>query len=200
MRPPGGGAGVGRPLEASSAELLLHPSLSEMLEVVKNFETVRKRWLHAEVELKTYKELLVKSDVAKAALEVQLKHARNQLDVEMKKRYKMEGDYQYLVSRRWLSVASGSPGALTSAPASQQRQMQLMCDILVQDSRSSAYLNDEQKSLLAAFDQRGANGSTQRSGKRYTPARARPGPDAPPALQPLDSAFSPLLRQVVCDR
>lgn len=71
---------------------------SEMVEVVKNFETVRKRWLHAELELKKYKELLVKSDVAKAALEVKLKHARNQLDVEMKKRYKIEGDYQYLVS------------------------------------------------------------------------------------------------------
>lgn len=65
--------------------------------MVKNFEAVRKRWLHAELELKKYKELLVKSDVAKAALEVKLKHARNQLDVEMKKRYKIEGDYQYLV-------------------------------------------------------------------------------------------------------
>lgn len=54
--------------------------------------------MHAELELKKYKELLVKSDVAKAALEVKLKHARNQLDVEMKKRYKIEGDYQYLVS------------------------------------------------------------------------------------------------------
>lgn len=64
---------------------------------MKNFEEVRKKWLHAELELKKYKELLVKSDVAKAALEVKLKHARNQLDVEMKKRYKVEADYQYLV-------------------------------------------------------------------------------------------------------
>uniref|UniRef100_H3CDT8 Si:ch1073-416j23.1 n=1 Tax=Tetraodon nigroviridis TaxID=99883 RepID=H3CDT8_TETNG len=108
-------------------------------------EEVRKQWLHSEVELKKYKELLVKSDVAKAALEVKLKHARNQLDVEMKKRYKMEGDYQYL-----------------------QRQMQLMCDILVHDSKSSAALNEEQKSLLAAFEQRGANVSTQRSSKRLS--------------------------------
>jgi Rac GTPase-activating protein 1 len=50
--------------------------------------------------MKKYKELLVKSDVAKAALEVKLKHARNQVDVEIKKRYKIEADYQYLVS--WL--------------------------------------------------------------------------------------------------
>ncbi|XP_049916317.1 rac GTPase-activating protein 1 [Epinephelus moara] len=115
----------------------------EIVDVLKNFETVRKRWLHAELELKKYKELLVKSDVAKAALEVKLKHARNQLDVEMKKRYKVEGDYQYL-----------------------QRQMQLMCDILVHDSKSSACLNDEQKSLLATFEQKGTNMTLHRSSKR----------------------------------
>lgn len=76
---------------------------------MKNFEDVRKKWLHAELELKKYKELLVKSDVAKAALEVKLKHARNQLDVEMKKRYKVEADYQYLV-RQDLKVRGGNHG------------------------------------------------------------------------------------------
>ncbi|XP_077482911.1 rac GTPase-activating protein 1 [Stigmatopora argus] len=117
----------------------------EFIEVARNFESVRKLWLHAEMELKKYKELLVKSDVAKAALEVKLKHARNQLDVEMRKRYKVEGDYQYL-----------------------QRQMQLMCDILVHDSKSSACLNAEQKSLLATFEHRGANKTLRRGGKRLS--------------------------------
>uniref|UniRef100_UPI0037E7D5C4 rac GTPase-activating protein 1 n=1 Tax=Semicossyphus pulcher TaxID=241346 RepID=UPI0037E7D5C4 len=117
----------------------------EVVKVVKNLEAVRKRWLHAELELKKYKELLVKSDVAKAALEVKLKHARNQLDVEMKKRYKIEGDYQYL-----------------------QRQMQLMCDILVHDSKSSAALNDEQKSLLATFEHKGGSMTLHRSSKRLS--------------------------------
>ncbi|XP_040885333.1 rac GTPase-activating protein 1 [Toxotes jaculatrix] len=114
----------------------------EFVEVVRNFEAVRKRWMQAELELKKYKELLVKSDVAKAALEVKLKHARNQLDVEMKKRYKLEADYQYL-----------------------QRQMQLMCDILVHDSKSSACLNEEQKSLLATFEHKGGNVTLHRSSK-----------------------------------
>lgn len=68
------------------------------VEVVKSFEATRKKCVHTELELKKYKELLVKSDVAKAALEVKLKHARNQVDVEIKKRYKVEADYQYLVS------------------------------------------------------------------------------------------------------
>ncbi|XP_038592285.1 rac GTPase-activating protein 1-like isoform X2 [Micropterus salmoides] len=116
-----------------------------LAEVAKTCEAMRKQWLHAELEMKKYKELLVKSDVAKAALEVKLKHARNQLDVEMKKRYKVEGDYQYL-----------------------QRQMQLMCDILVHDSKSSACLNDEQKSLLATFEHKGANMTLHKSSRRLS--------------------------------
>ncbi|XP_025765547.1 rac GTPase-activating protein 1 isoform X3 [Oreochromis niloticus] len=153
----------------------------ELIELVKNFEEVRKKWLHAELELKKYKELLVKSDVAKAALEVKLKHARNQLDVEMKKRYKVEADYQYLV-RQDLEVGGGNHGWLTglfimscsacvgssqtSVLCFQQRQMQLMCDILVHDTKSSACLNDEQKSLLATFEHKGGNMTLQRSTRR----------------------------------
>ena len=46
--------------------------------------------------------------------------------------------------------------------------MQLMCDILVHDGKSSACLNDEQKSLLATFDHKGkgSNVTLLRSGKR----------------------------------
>lgn len=79
--------------------MLPYLHLQEFIEVVKNFEAVRKKWLHAEMELKKHKELLLKSDVARSALEVKLKHTRNQLDVEIKKRYKAEADYQCLVSK-----------------------------------------------------------------------------------------------------
>lgn len=48
----------------------------------------------------------------------------------------------------------------------QQRQMQLMCDILVHDTKTSACLNDEQKSLLATFEHKGANVTMHRSSKR----------------------------------
>ncbi|XP_041830635.1 rac GTPase-activating protein 1-like isoform X2 [Melanotaenia boesemani] len=68
----------------------------EMMKVVQNLEEVRNKWLQTKLELKKFKELLVKSDVAKAALEVKLKHTRNQLDVEMKRRLKVEADYHYL--------------------------------------------------------------------------------------------------------
>ncbi|XP_017540701.2 rac GTPase-activating protein 1 isoform X2 [Pygocentrus nattereri] len=121
------------------------PVLRELfIEVMRHFETVRKKWLHAELELKKYKELLVKSDVSRAALEVKLKHARNQVDVEIKKRYKAEADYQYL-----------------------ERQMLLMSDILVHDNKSGACLNDEQRSMLANFNHRGAN-IGQRKSKRLS--------------------------------
>ncbi|KAL7865215.1 hypothetical protein SRHO_G00104620 [Serrasalmus rhombeus] len=122
----------------------INSELELFIEVMRHFETVRKKWLHAELDLKKYKELLVKSDVSRAALEVKLKHARNQVDVEIKKRYKAEADYQYL-----------------------ERQMLLMSDILVHDSKSGACLNDEQRSMLANFNHRGAN-IGQRKSKRLS--------------------------------
>ncbi|XP_022527355.2 rac GTPase-activating protein 1 [Astyanax mexicanus] len=111
---------------------------------LRHYEEVRKKWLYSEQELKKYKELLVKSEVSRTALEVQLKHARNQVDVEIKRRYKAEADYLYL-----------------------ERQMLLVSDILVHDSKSSACLNDEQKSMLANFNHRGAN-ITQRRTRRLS--------------------------------
>ncbi|XP_055360435.1 rac GTPase-activating protein 1 isoform X2 [Betta splendens] len=63
----------------------------------------------------------------------------------MRKRYKMEADYHYL-----------------------ERQMQLMCDILIHDSKSSSCLNDEQKTLLAAFDHKGANATLHKSSRRLS--------------------------------
>lgn len=117
----------------------------EFLEVVKSFEAMRRRCCAAESELKKYKEMLVKSDVAKAALDVQLKHVRNQLDLEMQKRLRVERDFQYL-----------------------QRQMQLMCDILVHDSKSSSCLNEEQKSLLATIEHKTQNSTVHRTSKRLS--------------------------------
>ncbi|KAK1876330.1 Rac GTPase-activating protein 1 [Dissostichus eleginoides] len=75
--------------------------------------------------------------------EVQLKHSRNQLDLELRKRCRIERDYHYL-----------------------QRQMQLMCDILVQDSKTSAGLNAEQKSLLATFEHKAGNATLHRTTRR----------------------------------
>lgn len=44
--------------------------------------------------------------------------------------------------------------------------MQLICDVLVHDSKSSACLNDEQRSMLTSFSHKGAS-VPQHRGKRY---------------------------------
>lgn len=81
--------------------------------MARNFEVTRMKWLHAEMELKKCRELLLKSDVVRSALEVQLKHARNQVDVEIKKRHKAEADYQYLVIYTQLSIGSTTLNIVT---------------------------------------------------------------------------------------
>ena len=48
----------------------------------------------------------------------------------------------------------------------QERQIKLICDILVNDSKSSACLNDEQRSMLANFNHKGLD-VPQQKGKRY---------------------------------
>ncbi|MGH0139912.1 UNVERIFIED_CONTAM: hypothetical protein FKN15_004108 [Acipenser sinensis] len=55
-------------------------------------------------------------DLDKSALEVKLKHAQNQIDVEMKKRHRAETDFQHL-----------------------EQQMQLICDVLMHDGQSYTY-------------------------------------------------------------
>lgn len=44
--------------------------------------------------------------------------------------------------------------------------MQLICDVLVHDSKSNACLNDEQRSMLTSFSHKGAS-VPQHRGKRY---------------------------------
>lgn len=62
-----------------------------------NFEECRKKWLMSGEELVSCKELLTKAETEKGALEVKLKHARNQVDVEIRRRQKAEAVYEKLV-------------------------------------------------------------------------------------------------------
>lgn len=63
-----------------------------------NFEECRKKWLKAGEELVSCKEMLAKAETERGALEVKLKHARNQVDVEIRRRQKAEAVYEKLVS------------------------------------------------------------------------------------------------------
>lgn len=71
--------------------------LSEFIQMALNFEDSRRKWLRLEQDLISCKEVLTKSETEKGALEVKLKHARNQVDVEIRRRQKAEADCAKLV-------------------------------------------------------------------------------------------------------
>ncbi|NWI11044.1 RGAP1 protein, partial [Crypturellus soui] len=98
----------------------------QFAQLARNFEEFRKKSQITEHELAKYKDLLMKTETERNALEVKLKHARNQVDVEIKRRQKAEVDCEKL-----------------------ERQMQLIRDLLMCDVTGSIQLSEEQKSALA---------------------------------------------------
>ncbi|XP_061641543.1 rac GTPase-activating protein 1-like isoform X1 [Phyllopteryx taeniolatus] len=98
----------------------------QFLEMAINFEDCRKKWLQSGEQLLSCKEMLAKAETERGALEVKLKHARNQVDVEIRRRQKAEAVYEKL-----------------------DRQLQLIRDMLIAESSSSIHLSEEQRSALA---------------------------------------------------
>uniref|UniRef100_A0A8C0FR41 Rac GTPase-activating protein 1 n=1 Tax=Bubo bubo TaxID=30461 RepID=A0A8C0FR41_BUBBB len=96
------------------------------IQLAKNFEEYRRKWQKTEHELGRYKDLLMKTEAERSALDVKLKHARNQVDVEIKRRQKAETDCEKL-----------------------ERQIQLIRELLMCDASGSIQLSEEQKSALA---------------------------------------------------
>ncbi|XP_007554283.1 rac GTPase-activating protein 1-like [Poecilia formosa] len=99
----------------------------QFLQMAVNFEDCRKKWLLAGEELVSCKEVLAKVETERGALEVKLKHARNQVDVEIRRRQKAEAVYEKL-----------------------ERQVQLIRELLIAENNgSSVHLSEEQRSALA---------------------------------------------------
>lgn len=99
----------------------------KFLQMALNFEECRKKWLRAGDELVSCKEMLTKAETERGALEVKLKHARNQVDVEIRRRQKAEAVYEKL-----------------------ERQLQLIRDLLLSENNgNSVQLSEEQRSALA---------------------------------------------------
>ncbi|KAF0035867.1 rac GTPase-activating protein 1 [Scophthalmus maximus] len=97
------------------------------IQMAQNFDDCRRRWLRTEQELGSCKEVLTKAETERGALEVKLKHARNQVDVEIRRRQKAEADCEKL-----------------------DRQIQLIRDLLTSEgSSNSIQLSAEQRSALA---------------------------------------------------
>ncbi|XP_058498577.1 rac GTPase-activating protein 1 [Solea solea] len=97
------------------------------IQMAQNFDDCRRRWLRTEQDLGSCKEILTKTETERGALEVKLKHARNQVDVEIRRRQKAESECEKL-----------------------DRQIQLIRDLLTSEgSTNSIQLSAEQRSALA---------------------------------------------------
>lgn len=68
------------------------------MQLARNFEEFRKKYQKVDHELATYKDLLMRTETERSALDVKLKLARNQVDVELKRRQRAEADSEKLVS------------------------------------------------------------------------------------------------------
>nr|XP_020821728.1 rac GTPase-activating protein 1 isoform X2 [Phascolarctos cinereus]XP_020821729.1 rac GTPase-activating protein 1 isoform X2 [Phascolarctos cinereus]XP_020821730.1 rac GTPase-activating protein 1 isoform X2 [Phascolarctos cinereus] len=130
--------------EMSSAFENNHTWPGEFIQLAKNFEDFRKKWQKTEHELGKYKDLLMKAETERSALDVKLKHARNQVDVEIKRRQRAEADCEKL-----------------------ERQIQLIRELLMCDASGSIQLSEEQKSALA-FLNRGQQSSGNAGNKRLS--------------------------------
>ncbi|KFW06632.1 Rac GTPase-activating protein 1 [Fulmarus glacialis] len=108
------------------AEVLSEGNECQFIQLAKNFEEYRRKLQKTEHELGRYKDLLMKTEAERSALDVKLKHARNQVDVEIKRRQKAETDCEKL-----------------------ERQIQLIRELLMCDASGSIQLSEEQKSALA---------------------------------------------------
>ncbi|NXK41745.1 RGAP1 protein, partial [Piprites chloris] len=108
------------------AEVLSEGNEYQFIQLAKNFEEHRRKWQKTEHELGRYKDLLMKTEAERSALDVKLKHARNQVDVEIKRRQRAEMDCEKL-----------------------ERQIQLIRELLMCDASGSIQLSEEQKSVLA---------------------------------------------------
>uniref|UniRef100_A0A9J7X870 Rac GTPase-activating protein 1 n=1 Tax=Cyprinus carpio carpio TaxID=630221 RepID=A0A9J7X870_CYPCA len=118
----------------------------QFIQMALNFEDSRRKWLRLEQELNACKEVLTKAETERGALEVKLKHARNQVDVEIRRRQKAEADCAKL-----------------------DRQIQLIRELLVTEgSSNSIQLNEEQRSALAFLNARSQNPANLNTSRRST--------------------------------
>ncbi|XP_074925947.1 rac GTPase-activating protein 1-like [Chelonoidis abingdonii] len=96
--------------------------------VARGFESCRQRCCRLGLDLRRAREQLLAAESECSALRVKLKHARNQVKVEMGKRHRAEAELE-----------------------KQERKLQLIFDFLMQESPSTA-LSEGQRSALALLD------------------------------------------------
>ncbi|XP_061541638.1 rac GTPase-activating protein 1 [Phycodurus eques] len=130
----------------SQIELLNEAVEPSFILMAQNFEDCRCKWLMAEENLESCKEILTKTETERGSLEVKLKHARNQVDVEIRRRQKAEADCDKL-----------------------DRQIQLIRDLLTSEgSSNSIQLSAEQRSALAFLNTNSQGAATLNTSRRLT--------------------------------
>ncbi|XP_075037119.1 rac GTPase-activating protein 1-like isoform X2 [Mixophyes fleayi] len=112
----------------------------DFIQVAQNFDASRKKWQQAEKELKEKREILLRCEIERSALQVKLKHARNQVDVEMKRRQRAETELQTV-----------------------ERQLHLIGDLIQNDCQAAPPLSD---SVLAFFSNGRSNPAVHGVGNR----------------------------------
>uniref|UniRef100_H3D4Q4 Rac GTPase-activating protein 1 n=1 Tax=Tetraodon nigroviridis TaxID=99883 RepID=H3D4Q4_TETNG len=116
------------------------------IQMAKNFDDCRRRWASTERELGSCKEILTKSETEIGALEVKLKHARNQVDIEIRRRQKAETECEKL-----------------------DRQIQLIRELLTSEgSSNSIQLSAEQRSALGFLNTNYQAAGTLNTSRRLT--------------------------------
>ncbi|XP_077471672.1 rac GTPase-activating protein 1 [Stigmatopora argus] len=130
----------------SQVELLNEGVEPSFIRMAQNFEDCRRKWLLAQDNLESCKEVLTKTETERGSLEVKLKHARNQVDIEIRRRQKAESDCENL-----------------------DRQIQLIRDLLISEgSSNSIQLSAEQRSALAFLNTNAQAPATLNTSRRLT--------------------------------
>ncbi|KAM8806949.1 rac GTPase-activating protein 1 [Eudromia elegans] len=101
---------------------------ADYIQTVRCFEVVRQKCCRLEQDQRRAREQLACAQAERAVLEVKLKHARNQVEVEMKKRHRAEAELE-----------------------KQERKLQLVFELLLQEPLGSTVLTEEQRSILSTL-------------------------------------------------
>nr|AAG50293.1 FKSG42 [Homo sapiens] len=126
------------------AEILKEGNELQFIQLVKDFEDFFKKWERTDYELGKYKDLLIKAETERSALDVKLKHAHNQVDADIQRRRRAEANCEKL-----------------------EQQIQLIGEMFLCDISGSIQLSGEQKSALA-FLNRGQPSSSNAGNKRLS--------------------------------
>ncbi|XP_051881979.1 rac GTPase-activating protein 1-like [Pristis pectinata] len=131
------------------AECITHRNEQAMYQLALNFESCRKKWKMVEEELSVSRSRLVEMQLERASLEVHLKHARHQLDIELKRRHKAELACEQLERRLQLvhdMLKSEGPAAVL-----QIQDRENLLNVLSSQSRPSRRLPAVEETLTSTL-------------------------------------------------